>query len=357
MRTGDLVARSGGDEFVVVCENLDSADQAAVIAEKVHAAVEDQPVELGDASLSVVMSVGVALADPVLDDADRLLRVADLAMYEAKGRGARAEGDRSPQRGLRSRFTVDLVRAISSGALEVHQQPILAFDGRLDGVEVLLRWPGTGHRAVGPERVTRVAAEAGYAAALGRWVRRRALEERSRWPESVATGGRVPRVHVNVAAADALSVGFVVGVLEDLREAGAEADDLVLEFQAGDLRRPDVLDVVAELGRHGVTMMVDGLGGGGLPLTDLVRLPLRGARLGTRITKNLASDPAMSSVAGALVAMCHGVGWVAHSVGIETEAQYLRAQDLGFDAVQGWLVGAAMSTVDLAVWLEARSVG
>ena len=173
VRSGDLVARSGGDEFVVVCENLDSIDQAAVIAENVHVAVEDEPVELGDVALPVAMSVGVALADPVLDDADRLLRVADLAMYEAKGRGGRKDEDREAAKQGGARFTVDLVRAISRGDLEIHQQPILALDDVLVGVEVLLRWPGRGHRLVGPERVARAAAEAGYAAALGRWVRAR----------------------------------------------------------------------------------------------------------------------------------------------------------------------------------------
>lgn len=352
VRAGDLVARSGGDEFVVVCEDLESIDQAALVAENVHVAVEEQPIELGDVALSVAMSVGVALADPVLDDADRLLRVADLAMYEAKGRRARHEDDPEPGRQGRSRFTVDLVRAISGGDLEIHQQPILSLDGVLVGVEVLLRWPGPEHRIVGPERVARAAAEAGYAAALGRWVRRQALLQRSTWPGGV--GGDVAPVHVNVAAADLLSVGFVVGVLDDLRDAGAEASDLVLELQAADLRRPDVRAVVQELADHGVPMMVDGLGGGGLPLTELVHLPLTGARLGPQITSNLATDPAVASVAEALVTLCRGVGWVSHAVGIEDDAQLARADELGFDAIQGWLVGAPQAADEFAAWMAAR---
>ncbi|MCB0976084.1 MAG: diguanylate cyclase [Acidimicrobiales bacterium] len=353
VRTGDLVARSGGDEFVVVCENLDSADQAAVIAEKVHAAVEDRPVELGDVALQVVMSVGVALADPVLDDADRLLRVADLAMYEAKGRGARAEGEAPATRGARSRFTVDLVRAISSGDLEIHQQPILSMDDVLVGVEVLLRWPGPERRAVGPERVARAAAEAGYAAALGRWVRRQALAQRSAWPLP-RSASDVPPVHVNVAATDLLSVGFVVGVLDDLRDAGADGSDLVLELQAGDLRRTDVRAVVHELARHGVAMMVDGLGGGGLPLTELVQLPLQGARLGPQISSRLNADAAVASVAEALVTMCRGVGWVSHAVGIEEPDQRSAAGRIGFDAVQGWLTGEPLGPEAFTTWLKDR---
>lgn len=355
VRSGDLVARSGGDEFVVVCENLESIDQAAVIAENVHVAVEDEPVELGDVALPVAMSVGVALADPVLDDADRLLRVADLAMYEAKGRRTSDEGAVEPGHHGRSRFTVDLVRAISGGDLEIHQQPILSLDGVLVGVEVLLRWPGPEQRIVGPERVTRAAAEAGYAAALGRWVRRQALLERSGWPVGPDLGNDAPPVHVNVAAADLLSVGFAVGVLDDLRDAGAEASDLVLELQAADLRRPDVRAVVQDLAVHGVQMMVDGLGGGGLSLTELVNLPLAGARLGPQITGDLAIDPAVASVAEALVTLCRGVGWASHAVGIEDDAQLRRAEELGFDAIQGWLVGEPLPTDAFAAWLRDRT--
>ncbi|MBX3313363.1 MAG: diguanylate cyclase [Actinobacteria bacterium] len=356
VRAGDLVARSGGDEFVVVCEDLESVDQAAVIAENVHAAVEDEPVELGDVGLPVAMSVGVALADPVLDDADRLLRVADLAMYEAKGRGSRHDdGEPSTGRLGRSRFTVDLVRAISGGDLDIHQQPILGMDGVLVGVEALLRWPGRDHRTLGPERVARAAAEAGYAAALGRWVRRQALTERSGWP--MGSGGRrdVPPVHVNVAAADLLSVGFVVGVLDDLRDVGAEVTDLVLEVQAADLRRPDVRTVAKELAGHGVPLMVDGLGGTGLPLTELVHLPLTGARLGPQISANLATDTAVASVAQALVTLCAGVGWVSHAVGIEDDEQLRRAEDIGFDAIQGWLVGPPLAADEFNRWLCDRA--
>ena len=180
------------------------------------------------------------------------------------------------------------------------------------------------------------------------------MTERAGWP-AIAGATDVPPVHVNVAAADLLSVGFVVGVLDDLRDAGAEPAELVLEIQAADLRRPDVRGVAQELTGHGIPVMIDGLGGSGLPLTELVHLPLAGARLGPQITAHLATDPAVASVAEALITLCRGVGWQSHLVGVEDDDQHRRARDLGADAIQGWLVGPPQAAADFVTWLAARS--
>lgn len=374
VRPSDTVSRSGGDEFVVVCEDLANPEQAGTIVDRVRAAVEGSPIVVGDVRLEIVISIGLALADPVLDDPDRLLRTADLAMYESKARGRHllGPGGGAPTTAAKATTTtattasasvvgrrpatvleIELTQAIADGGLDLHQQPLVGRDGSLAGVEVLLRWPKGSELAPGPERIVASAVELGLAPTLGRWVRRRALTDRSHWEVPVATGERPP-VHVNVSGAELIATGFVESLLADLRTATAEPDDLVLEVREEELLRREARAVLTHLDRLGFAVLVDRVGQGGLPLAELATLPVRGIKIGPPLVRLLDADPAGIEVVRSLVLLAHGLGWHSLAVGVETDQQRAVLFGFGIDAVQGRAVTMPVDAEGFRIWLGAR---
>ena len=366
VRPSDTLSRTGGDEFVIVCEDLGSPEQAEVIAARVREAVEGSPVLLGDLRLDVGVSVGLALADPVLDDPDRVLRNADLAMYEMKERGR--QGRRARQIEIEAApagsgkamptgsFAADLAAAINEGALELHQQPLVGRDGSLAGVEMLLRWPEGRPGGLSAERIVAGAAEIGMASALGIWVRRHALAARATWdlggPEVIR-----PPAHVNVSGAELVAPGFVESVLAERGYGTSGPNDLILEVREADLCRPEARAVIVELHELAVPVMVDGVGLSGLPLAELAGLPVRGIKIAPPLVARLENDPVGVEVARALVLLAHGVGWHSMAVGVETERQRSVLFGFGIDAVQGRAVTMPISAEDFDSWLMARSAG
>ncbi|CAN5763923.1 hypothetical protein BH10ACT1_BH10ACT1_08600 [soil metagenome] len=361
VRPSDTISRTGGDEFVVVCEDLGSPEQAQLIAARVHESIQGTPIDLGDARLDITVSIGVALADPVLDDPDRLLRNADLAMYDMKqrsrdrlGREAPSGEPGSPLVSMRpvDPFESDLVRAITEGGLSLHQQPLVGRDGSLAGVEVLLRWEDEGRGSTGPERIVAAAAELGLAPALGRWVRREALALRGRW--ALPAEATRPPVHVNVARAELTAPGFIEELLADMRQASTGPDDLVLEVREADLVGPDAWPVLVDLHRLAVPVVVDGVGQGGLPLDALAALPVSGIKLSPTLVGRIDDGPSGVEVVRSLVLLSHGLGWHSMAVGVETEHQRAVLFGFGIDAVQGRAVTMPAGPDDFGRWLDDR---
>jgi diguanylate cyclase (GGDEF)-like protein len=357
VRPSDTVCRTGGDEFVVVCEDLGGPEHAETIAERVRESIETVPVDVGEARLDVTASVGVAVADPVLDDPDRLLRNADLAMYEIKDRSRAARQGAAPRVAVAPAmepFGRDLVAALAVDALDLHQQPLVGRDGSLAGVEMLLRWNHPEHGPLGPERIVTAATDHGQALELGRWVRRHALQLRAGWELQRPSAGRPP-VHVNVAGAELVAPGFVESVVSELREAGAEVEDLVIEVREADLRDHATRTALAALDRLSIPVVVDGVGEGGLPLSELATLPVRGIKLAPALVGRLDADGAEVEVARSLVMLAHGLGWRSLAVGVETDHQRAVLFGFGVHAVQGRAVTMPVSAEGFSTWLHAQA--
>ena len=272
VRPSDTVCRTGGDEFVIVCEDLADADQAHTIAERVRSTIEAHPVDIGETRLPVTVSVGVAVADLPTDDPDRLLRTADLAMYARKQQRAQARaagaaepapappvaaappadlppaGDRAslPHGPRTDPFGLDLAEAIDADGLHLVHQPLVGRDGSLAGVEALVRWDHPVLGVVGPVRILSAAANDDLAGPLGRWVRRTALAERRRWSGRLGSAAAVP-LHLNVADAELGLPNFPEAVLTDLDEAGVDPEAIVLEVRERHLADPALREVVARL--------------------------------------------------------------------------------------------------------------
>lgn len=379
VRPSDTVCRTGGDEFVIVCEDLADPDQAHVIAERVRSSIEGSVVDIGEARLPVRVSVGVAVADLVVDDADRVLRTADLAMYARKQeRAARRADDgaesaaadlavgeqrHAPHPAVAAElrrtdpFAVDLARAIDEDGLSLVHQPLVGRDGSVAGVEALVRWQHPVLGAVGPERILAVAANDDLAGRLGRWIRRRALADRRRWAPRVAGGAPVP-VHLNVDDAELATPYFVETVRSDLDDAGLDADAIVVEVRERHLADPARREVVAALSGAGIEVLVENAGQGGVSLAELAGLSVRGLKLGHALVARIREDdPLGVEVARSLVLLAHGLGWRSLGVAVETEHQRSVLFGFGVDAVQGKVATLPLELDGLVGWLDSRAGG
>jgi diguanylate cyclase (GGDEF)-like protein len=386
VRPSDTVCRTGGDEFVIVCEDLADADQAHTIADRVRSSIETEPVDIVETRLPVTVSVGVALADLPVDDPDRLLRTADLAMYARKqhraamrrhpvsqAEQARAEATRAlgsieqashdaavgddplPRERRTDPFALDLAAAVEHDGLHLVHQPIVGRDGTLAGIEALVRWDHPVLGAVGPVRILSAAANDDLAGPLGRWVRRRALAERRRWIGHLDPAIPVP-VHLNVADAELALPHFVEGVLADLDEAGVDQDAIVLEVRERHLSDPALRDVVTAVSRAGIEVLVENVGQGGLSLADLAGLSVRGLKLGQSLVARIREDdPRGIEVARSLVMLSHGLGWRSLAVGVETDHQRAVLFGFGIDAVQGKVATMPLPRDELLDWLDGRT--
>ncbi len=361
VRPSDTVCRTGGDEFVVVCEDLSGPEQAELIAGRVRTAIESRPVDVIDARLPVTASVGVAVADPSVHDPDQLLRMADLAMYEVKDRSRGAAAARSATTAtvaVTSPLAADLAGGLARDELVLYQQPLVRRDGAIAGVEVLVRWPHPEHGLLGASRVVAAAGDAGLLPELGRWVRHQALALRRGW-ERPLEGRALPPVHINVTRAELHAPGFADEVESDLLAAGAGPGDLVIEIPEADLAGDDAAHVLADLAARGLTVVVDAAGEGGLSLASLAGLGLGGLKVGAGLVARLdsgalARDDVGVEVVRSLVLLAHGLGWRSFAVGVETERQRSVLFGFGVEAVQGRAVAMPVEPDAFSAWLVSR---
>ncbi|HWJ60994.1 MAG TPA: diguanylate cyclase [Acidimicrobiales bacterium] len=392
VRPSDTVCRTGGDEFVIVCEDLADADQAHTIAERVRAAIETDPIDVGETRLPCTVSVGVAVADLPVDDPDRLLRTADLAMYARKqhraatqrhpaGQPERQAADAAEAAGSERElgsveraalersgavepkpepvrrtdpFGLDLAAAIEHDGLHLVHQPLVGRDGSLTGVEALVRWDHAILGPVGPVRILSAAANDDLAGPLGRWVRRTALADRRRWQGHLDPSATVP-VHLNVADAELALPHLVDSVLADLDEADVALEDVVLEVRERHLADAALRAVVSDLAAAGLPVLVENVGQGGLSLADLAELPVSGLKLGPALVARIREDdPAGVEVARSLVILAHGLGWRSLAVGVETDHQRAVLFGFGIDAVQGQVATMPLGRDELVDWLDRR---
>ncbi len=343
VRSEDLVARFGGDEFVVVTLGLERESAVREVAENIRREFES-PVEVPDGSILMTPSVGVAVGsrrNPV--GPDDLLANADQAMYRAKRLrlGIEVFDDRQRREVLdRREVQQALVPALADGQFQVYYQPIVsASEETTVAVEGLVRWQHPVHGTLGPDRFLAVAEEAGLLARLGEVVMREAVAQTSVWNHLYGTERRT-RVGVNLAERQLVDPTFADRVAEILAWAGVGAEQLDLEV--GEellLRRIDdssrVLHRVAELGCR---IVIDDFGithGSFSRIRDLDIV--RGVKIDRSIIAGLGKDNVSRAVVEATVSMAKALDIEVIAEGVETVHQRSMVIDLGIDLMQGFL--------------------
>jgi diguanylate cyclase (GGDEF)-like protein/PAS domain S-box-containing protein len=350
IRQVDTAARIGGDEFMILLAGVDAAG-AEIAARRILNAVS-QPVVVDEMSLSLTVSIGIAMYPEDGADADELAKNADSAMYAVKERG-RADlrfYQRQMNIGLLSRMKLDhaLRHALTEGGLHVHYQPKFALsDRRLIGAEALVRWTDPELGNVSPGRFIPVAEESGAIIPLGRFVLETTLKQLNAWWRA---GLRVP-VAVNVSALQFHQSDFIESVAEGLKRHGLPGDALELELTESILVADieDTMRRLKGLSALGVRLSIDDFGTGYSSLSYLKRFPIERIKIDRSFIADLPGSAESEAIVIAIIQMGRALRLSVTAEGVETEAQRELLLNAGCDEMQGWLMAPAMNADEFFV--------
>ncbi|WP_140884289.1 bifunctional diguanylate cyclase/phosphodiesterase [Muricoccus nepalensis] len=331
-----LVARIGGDEFVVLCENAPLA-AGQEIAEAVIAAFR-APFQLAGRPYRLSTSVGVAQAG--LGQPDHMLRSADSAMYAAKREGGNraVTFDSSLHEAALQKLEIeqDLHQALERGEFEAHYQPLAALpSGEIVGFEALLRWRHPERGLVSPADFVPLAEETGLISPIGAQVLRQALCQVRAWRE---ISGRGLFVSVNVSACQAARPDFPAEIAAALAEAGLPGEALLLEVTESIVAQSVAIGHLEAVRRTGVRIAIDDFGTGYSSLAYLQTLPVDELKIDKMFVSQLGRDTRSSTVTQALIQLAHALSLTVIAEGVEDERQWAELRSLGCDAAQGYWI-------------------
>ncbi|MGW0499808.1 putative bifunctional diguanylate cyclase/phosphodiesterase [Streptomyces sp. NPDC003007] len=351
---GAEAARLGGDEFAVLLPVADSTTSATRVARNLVAALSS-PLDLDGLTLVLEASAGVAVFPDHALDAEGLLRRADVAMYQAKRDRTGVEvyeSKRDSNTPDRLGLLGDLRRALDAHEVHLHYQPKVRFDGQVAGLEALVRWVHPERGKVPPDEFIAIAESSGLMPHLTEYVLETALGQVAHWRSQ---GLFVP-VAVNVSPRDVHTPGFAGSVAARLARHGVPAGALQLEITEHVLLEDPqrAADTLNQLTAHGVKMSLDDFGTGYSSLVHLRRLPVSELKIDRSFVARLAIDTEDAEIVRCTVDLAHSLGLLVVAEGVEDDETWERLRDLGCDAVQGWLVAAAMPPEETTAWLRAR---
>lgn len=351
VRREDTLVRMGGDEFVVLMEHFHHERDAALLADKVIQSLAD-PLEVNGLPVYLTTSIGISLYPRDAHSAEALISNADAAMYRAKESGRNTYQFYTPEltRLAREQVTLvsDLKHALERQELELHYQPQVGIaDGRIFGVEALLRWR---HGAVGliaPDRFIPLAEDTGLIVPIGEWVLREACGQAQRWLEA---GLPLERISVNLAGPQ-IQRGNIVAVVEQiLADSGLPPDKLELEvtesFVMG--REDAAITTLRRLRRLGITIAVDDFGTGYSSLSRLKQLPIDRLKIDRSFVQDLPHDEDDTAIARAVIALGHSLGLRVVAEGVETAAQAQFLLDEGCLEAQGYYYSRPVPAAEVA---------
>ncbi len=346
LRDTDLLARHGGDEFIVVLADLsgDPVTAAENVGSKLLRALRE-PFVVGGARLRTRASIGVSLYPDDADDTEALLRHADTAMYQAKAAGGgrtafheRSEAILSRRAGL----SAQLRRAMDAGELELHYQPLWALGANREvaGVEALLRWRHPDHGILTPDAFINLTEQSLAGDELVGWILAQVCQQAREWRE---LGLGLP-LAINVAPQQLLAANYGERFLEQVHECGLSPADFVIELteSAWSLDSAETLAVIAELRAHGARFALDDFGAGYSSLARLRTLELEMIKLDRGLMAGVPGDPGAVAILEAILGVARACGARVVVGGVETQEQLAFLFDHGIGYAQGFLFGPAL---------------
>lgn len=347
VRDNDTVAHLGGDEFMVMLDSLGTDKQSAAahaeaVAEKIRHAL-CQPFQLRGRQHSSSASVGIVVFDKDAGELNELLKMTDVAMYQAKAAGRNQvrfyDSVMQAQALARTELLRDMRQGLAAEQFLLHYQVQVDAHGHTQGAEALMRWQHPQRGLVMPGDFIAVAEESGLILALGHWVLQAACQQLLRWASNPQTAHWT--MAVNVSALQFSRDDFVDSVVSVIRESGVDAHKLKLELTEsmliGDVQ--DAIVKMSQLKKLGVSFSLDDFGTGYSSLIYLKRLPMDQLKIDQSFVRDLLSDPDDAVIVQAIVALGHNLGMQVIAEGVETQGQHDALAGMGCDAFQGYLLG------------------
>jgi diguanylate cyclase (GGDEF)-like protein len=359
VRETDLVARLGGDEFVIVQSPLRRLDQAATLAKRVVGLL-NEAFDIDGHQVIIGASIGIAIAPRDGNDADTLLKNADMALYRAKadGRGTWRffEKDMDVEAQARRSLELDLRGAVASNAFELHYQPLVNLKTqRISGFEALLRWPHPQRGMVSPADFIPLAEEMGIIVEIGNQVLQKACIECMKWPEDIHVAVNISSTHFK--RGDVVKAVQSALALSDLPAKRLEIEITETTLLQNTQSTRSTLEVLRDMG---VRISLDDFGTGYSSLSYLLNFPLDRVKIDRSFLKGIGTSERALTLLRGVARLTSELGMSVVMEGVETEDQLaLISAEPGVDDVQGYLFSPAVPSRDvprlLAPAIAARS--
>ena len=341
LRPGDTVTRHGGDEFTILCEDIESEEQATVVGQRVLETLA-RPIGIDGAPVSVTASIGIAVAASARERPEALLANADAAMYRAKERGgARVEqfdATFHTQALQRRGIKTALRRALDCGQLRVLYQPSVSLiDGRIRAVEALIRWEHPERGLLLPEEIIPPAEDTGLIVPIGMWVLEEACRQSMRW--STAHPGReAPHMSVNLSSRQLCQAELPASLADTLARTGMDPRRLCLEITESVLMNDTeaALRELEALRALGIDLGIDDFGTGYSSLNYLKRFPFGWLKIDRSFVRGLVESRQDAAIVEAVVRLAHALDLTVVAEGVESAGQIDALRRLGCDWAQGF---------------------
>ena len=359
LHADEIAARIGGDEFALVLRRVESIDEinrrcASMLREI------NRPFSINGVEQVVGASIGIALIPDDGNDADELLRLADLAMYDAKGRGRNGYCFFSPELNrvaqANARTEMELREAIAENQFELEYQPVVALGTReYVGFEALIRWNHPERGRLLPKDFLNVANDSGLMDLIGNWVIEAACRQICELQER---GIAVPRISINVSPRQFQTQDVVHEVLSRVERFGIDPALLCIEITEEVLleRNREILDALANLRNAGINISIDDFGTGYSSLQYLRDLPATRLKIDRAFVSRITESSVDRAIISTIAHLAHALQMRVVAEGVETQAQFDLLRASGCDEVQGWLTGRPLPSEALAGLLGGADI-
>ncbi|HEY0140733.1 MAG TPA: EAL domain-containing protein [Thermoanaerobaculia bacterium] len=358
VRDSDTVARLGGDEFTLLLPRLNRSDDAVPVATKIVEAIR-HPFHIEGREFFITTSIGISLFPEDGTDAETLIKNSDTAMYQAKELGRDNyqlfNAIINAKALLRIQLEHGLRRALTSDEFKVHFQPIFDLsNGRVSGMEALLRWTHPQIGAVPPATFIPLAESTGVMIPIGMWALREACVQAKRWHDS---GFDTLTLAVNLSVTQLQQIDLVARVHDVLEETGLPPRLLELEItESSAMQSPETsVRTLYELKKIGIRISLDDFGTGHSSLSYLKRFPIDTLKIDQSFIHDITSDPDSAAIVTAIIAMAHSLRLKVIAEGVEftEQANFLRRHSC--DQMQGFLIKPPVPAEEFLDYLKSTS--
>ncbi|MBE8985684.1 GGDEF domain-containing response regulator [Nostoc sp. LEGE 12450] len=354
LREVDLVARIGGDEFVILLEDISDIEKAIQITERILIDFQT-PLTLNDAEVVISTSIGIVLGTNEYSQASDLLRDADIAMYQAKAqrRNSYKIFDVKMHTQAVNRLTIetDIRKAIEREEFVIYYQPIVDIlgdgqskAGRLIGFEALLRWQHPTRGLVLPREFVSIAEETGLIVQIDRWMLYKACQHLANWKTKFATHFPI-KVNINLSAQGIRQGNLIEYIDQILAQTGLEGECITLEITESMLIEniSQTIDLLSQLKSRKIQISIDDFGTGYSSLNYLHRLPADNLKIDRSFVSQMRQGNRNYQVVSTIIALSNQLGLAVVAEGIETPQQLQWLQELGCEFGQGYLFSKPLS--------------